>query len=893
MPHASLKLVPGVDQNRTPALNEAAISSSNLIRFVPDRQGLALPQKIGGWRPYYNQPMTAVVRALWAWADTNDARYLAVGCENGVYTIENSQLYNRSPQVYVASPTLSFNTTAGSNEVEIDDTGSNVSSYDSIFLSTHVAIDGLVLFGFYSTEASTANRYSIFATNVIGIPTPATTTITGGGALATFTTTAGSPSVTVTLPNHGFAVGSTFPILVSTAVGGITLYGNYIVRQTATNTFVISADQSASSSATVTINGGKPQITYYIGQSTLPPSVGYGAGLYGAGGFGTGVTASGGRSFTTTAASAVGTTATVSFSGAYTIPVGSQITISGVSPSTYNGTWTVTASTTGATSTVSFELPDPYGPEIVNISSLPTPTILNLAGSTGTWTAGTRTMANTTLGTNTFRPRFSFNFGLTVGSTYLISGQLGGVTTSIINISTADPGGSNITYNSSTGVMSGSFVATTTNVNFLMNGTFAVPNAVTINSWSIRQSTVPNQTVAGTLSVNVWAFSGAEDWALDNWGEYLIANPKGGEIYYWNPTDGGSYASVVPNAPKVNEGCFVAMPERQIVAYGSTFNGIQDPLLMRWCDISNFTSWVGTVVNQAGSFRIPKGSKIVSAMQGPQQGLIWTDLGLWTMQYIGQPLIWSFNEVGTGCGLIGRKAAATLNGSVFWMSQSQFFTFGGGGVQTIPCPIWDVIFQDIDMSQVGKIRCATNARFGEISWYYPTIGSGGVPTRYVKLNVALGSWDFGTLTRTAWIDQSVLGAPIGAGGDRVIYQHETSTDAVDIAGNPQPINSYFQTGWFTLEDGDLKSFVDQVWPDMKWGYYDGVQSANVKITFYVADYPSQAPRVHGPYSVTEATTYITPRLRGRLVSIRIESNDIGSFWRLGNIRYRIQSDGKF
>jgi hypothetical protein len=222
------------------------------------------------------------------------------------------------------------------------------------------------------------------------------------------------------------------------------------------------------------------------------------------------------------------------------------------------------------------------------------------------------------------------------------------------------------------------------------------------------------------------------------------------------------------------------------------------------------------------------------------------------------------------------------------MSQSQFFMLGSGGVQAIPCPIWDVIFQDMDMENADRIVCGTNARFGEVVWYYPTTGSGGVPTKYVKYNPTLNSWDYGSLTRTAWIDQSILGAPIGAGEDRMIYQHETSTDA-----DGEAINSYIQTGWFTLQDGDAKTFLDQVWPDMKWGYYNGIQSANVKITFFTADYPGGPVQTHGPYSVTQATTYITPRLRSRLISIRVESDDVGTFWRLGNIRYRLQPDGRF
>lgn len=758
MPHASLKLIPGVDQNRTPALNEAAISESNLIRFVPDRNGLGLPQKIGGWDKFYSQTMTAIPRALWAWADTDAARRLAIGTDSGVYTLTSGQLANRSPQEYLAQPTMSFSTTAGSNEVEIDDTSSNVTNYDSIFLQTQVSVGGVVLFGYYSCEGISDSKYSIFSQNVIGIPVNATSTVVAGGSTASFTSTTDGPTVTVTLADHNYQVGATFPILIPTSVGGINLYGNYIIRSIVSSSqFVISGDNVATSSQTVFMNDGRPSIIYYIGQSSLPPSSGYGGGGYGAGGYGTGVTSTGSRSFATTDASCSGTTATVSFDGRVAVPVGTQIEITGVTPSEYNGTWTTTAFTLGATSTVSFIVPSAIG----------------------------------------------------------------------------------------------------------------------------------DQTVPGDISIIYFGFNEVGGWTLDNWGEYLISGPKDGAIYYWSPRDGDQSSVIVPNAPIINEGCFVAMPQRQIIAYGSTFNGIKDPLLVRWCDVGNFTSWVGTVSNQAGSYRIPKGSRIVSGMQGPQQGFIWTDLSVWSMQYIGQPYVWSFNEIGTGCGLIGQKAASSLSGTTYWMSQSQFFSLGAGGVQPIPCPIWDVIFQDFDAAYGDRVVCATNARFGEVSWFYPTTGSNGVPTKYVKLNTLLGQWDFGTLTRTAWIDQSVLGPPIGGSSDLYIYQHEITQDA---AG--QPINAYIQTGYFALEDGDLKTFVDQLWPDMKWGLYGGSQNAEVKISFYVVDYPGDTPRV-SEYIVTRNTNFITPRIRGRLVSIRIESDDLGSFWRLGNIRYRLQPDGKF
>jgi len=553
----------------------------------------------------------------------------------------------------------------------------------------------------------------------------------------------------------------------------LTLYGNYIVLDTpvlTANDFYIAAENSATSTQTVSMNGGAARIVYYVGKQNIPPPGGFGDGLFGAGGFGTGVTSSGGRQLAIASISASSLVATVTVNQVLYVAPNTRITITGTT--NYNGTFIVTAATSGATSTFSF--------------------------------------------------------------------------------------------------------AVTTNPATETSGT------VTTDSWGFPPG------VYSSTSQNVSAPLEVNDWSLDNWGGFLMASPTNSGLFYYDTMDGGNHANVVPYAPTVSEGFFVSMPERQIICYGTTFNGIKDPLLVRWTDIGNFTSWVATVSNQAGSFRIPKGSKIVGGMQGPQQGLLWTDTNLWSMQYINLPLVYSFNEIGAGCGLIGRKAMGTMSGIVYWMSQSQFFVLAGGGVQPLPCPVWDVIFQDIDQDYLSNIRCAPNSRFGEISWYYPTTGSNGVPTKYVKYNTLLQQWDFGTLTRTAWIDQGVFGPPIGADDDGIIYQHETSQNAAGAE-----MDAYVQTGYFALSEGDNMTFLDQVWPDMKWGYYGGSNNANVNITFYAVDYPGQTPRVYGPYNVNQGTEYISPRIRARLISIKIAGSQIDTFWRLGNIRYRLQPDGKY
>lgn len=700
MPHSSLKFRPGIDQNETPALNEAGLSQSQLIRFIPDRNGIGLVQKLGGWTKFSPEYSHAIVRALWAWEDTNAISYLAVGTEDdlsgrsylsAIPTGDNERDITPTRSTDNVAPNAS--TTAGLSAVTIvDATTTGITSYDSVYIETHISVGGLILFGLYPCITTSSTSYKIIAVDTLGAPLAAPST-SSTATVASFTTQTTAPafSVTVTLAHHGYSIGDTYPLLVETVVGGVTLrVSNYTVASVINaNSFTINAPDSATSVQTVSINSGNVRFVYNYGVGPAISGTGYGVGYYGQGGYGTGVA----------------------------VPAG-----------------------------------------------------------TGT----------------------------------------------------------------------------------------PIP---------------------------------ATDWTLDNWGQVLIACPTGTTttgaqfqpIYEWDPTSNTPTATILPYAPPVNDGIFVAMPQRQIVAWGSTFTGIQDPLLIRWCDVNNYNSWIGTVTNQAGSFRIPKGSRIVGCLQGPQQGLIWTDLGVWSMQYISQPYVYSFNEVGAGCGLIARKAAASINGVVYWMGPSQFFTLSAGGVVPVMCPVWDVIFQDLDTTNLNKIRVAVNSLFGEISWFYPTVSSGGELNAYVKYNINLQAWDFGTLSRSAWIDQSVLGPPIGADPNSLfIYQHETSPNA-----DGQPMLSSFTSGYAAMSDGDLQVFVDQVWPDMKWGYYGGVDSADVEMTFYVTDYPTQTPIAFGPYNLTSTTQFISPRIRGRLVSVKLASSDIDSFWRIGNIRYRVQQDGKY
>ncbi len=384
-------------------------------------------------------------------------------------------------------------------------------------------------------------------------------------------------------------------------------------------------------------------------------------------------------------------------------------------------------------------------------------------------------------------------------------------------------------------------------------------------------------------------------WSLDAWGELLVASPTQGALYSWDPTAGTfqNPATIISGSPAQQNGFFIAMPQQQIVSFGATDpnTGDQDPMLVRWCDVADFNNWIATVLNQAGSFRLSRGSRIIGGIQGPQYGLLWTDLALWAMQYIQPPLVYGFNQISSGCGLNSLRAMCILQNNVYWMSNGgeqngSFYVYSGGAVQSIDCPVWDKIFQNMNQEQVDKVCLGASSNFNEFFVFYPSLNGTGENDSYVKRDNDSGAWDYGTLIRTAWMDQSVYGNPMGTDTNGLIQQHEVGYDADGV-----PLKASATSGWFKINDGSLYLFIERMIPD-----FILTGGAQVQITIEMADYPSDTPNIYGPFQVNDATEFIIIRGRGRLARVTIASTDnpvdFGTFWRLGECLYLATPSGE-
>jgi hypothetical protein len=243
--------------------------------------------------------------------------------------------------------------------------------------------------------------------------------------------------------------------------------------------------------------------------------------------------------------------------------------------------------------------------------------------------------------------------------------------------------------------------------------------------------------------------------------------------------------------------------------------------------------------------------------------------------------VFSFNKVGSACGALSRRSPVAIGSSYIWPTQRTFFRFDGSSVAPMECPVWDFFFLNADFTQTEAIFAAPNSLFNEVAWYFP-MNDGSGRYAYVKLNYVEDVWDYGILYRTAWTDVSPAGNPMGVDQNGAIQQHEAAVDA-----NGTALGEYIRTGYFDVQDGDGYVSVDMIIPD----FVISPANASLQIKLFVTDYPGDAPRQYGPYTVQPGTEYFTTRFRGRQAAIEIGSSSPGTFWRLGAVRYRWYADG--
>ena len=419
-------------------------------------------------------------------------------------------------------------------------------------------------------------------------------------------------------------------------------------------------------------------------------------------------------------------------------------------------------------------------------------------------------------------------------------------------------------------------------------------------------------------------------WVLDNYGTKLIALIYNDKCFEWDAAATNAIstrATVLPNAPTASRHVLVSTPDRHLVFFGTETTvgtpSTQDDMFIRFSDqesIDETDSYTVRAENTAGTQRLADGSKIMGAIKGRDAIYVWTDTALFLMKFVGQPFTFSFEQVGTNCGLFGKNACMEVDGSAYWMSENGFFTYDGQ-LQSMPCLVEDYVYDSINDTSRDLINCGLNNLFGEINWFYPSESSDEVDRvvtyNYLDSSAKQPIWTTGSLARTAWQDSAVFNRPhatyYGSNdnasfdvtgntqGSTIYYNQETGTDEVNAGNISVAIPAFIESGDFDITqkrsntgqavgtpdlrgDGEYIMRISRFIPDFI------TQTGDTKVSFTTRAYPNSTPAVK-EFTINSSKTFQSTRIRARSIALKISNTATNQDWKLGTFRLDIAPGG--
>lgn len=421
---------------------------------------------------------------------------------------------------------------------------------------------------------------------------------------------------------------------------------------------------------------------------------------------------------------------------------------------------------------------------------------------------------------------------------------------------------------------------------------------------------------SGGFGLGTWGFGGSTIapmrlWSQTNFGEDLFFTYRGGQLFYWDATNGVAtravYVSSLPGAasvPVIANIAFVSDVSRFAFCFGvNDYDSTTlDPMLVRWSDQEDISNWGPGATNQAGSLRISHGTEIIAAQQARQEILVWTDAALYGLQFLGAPDVWGAQLLGDNITVVSQNATVYSNNVAYWMGKDKFYYYDGT-VKTLSCSVRSYVFDNINKSQMNQVVCGTVEQYDEIWWFYPSAES-SENDRYVVFNYLDNIWYYGSLRRSAWLDSDLRDYPIAATYSNNLVHHEYGVDCNEY-GTAYPITATVVSGEVDLDDGDHFMLINRILPDIT---FQGSTADTPSVEMTLLPLQNSGSGYYSPLStggdsentisrvttvpIEEFTGQVYVRIRGRQIAFKVESTGLGVTWKLGATRLDMKPSGR-
>jgi hypothetical protein len=444
-----------------------------------------------------------------------------------------------------------------------------------------------------------------------------------------------------------------------------------------------------------------------------------------------------------------------------------------------------------------------------------------------------------------------------------------------------------------------------------LGGTVSFTNSVSTGVATVVTSTIlytegaALQFSGGSLPTGVSAATTYYVFQVDGL-TFNLLDSSGAEVF--TISTGTGAVSLIVDVPTVQNNMTVSDASRFLLAFGCNDYGsnVLDPMLIRWSAQDDIYNWTPDPTNQAGFTRLSHGSEIVTTIQTRQEIVVFTDVSVYSLQYLGPPYVWASQLLGDNISIMSPNSAVIASGVVYWMGVDKFYQYDGR-VNTLNCDLRRYVFGDLNQEQALQVFAGTNEGFNEVWWFYCSANTSAID-KYVIYNYLEKIWYYGTMPRTAWLDSGLQSYPIAANyvtatATGNLINHETGLND-NTTGTAVAIDAYISSSEFDIGDGHNFGFVWRVLPDLTFENAESTPAGalpSVSMTLQglansgsgVTSSASQPVSKSNTYVITEQFTgQIFTRMRGRQMIFKIASNQVNTCWQLGAPRIDIRPDGR-
>ena len=310
------------------------------------------------------------------------------------------------------------------------------------------------------------------------------------------------------------------------------------------------------------------------------------------------------------------------------------------------------------------------------------------------------------------------------------------------------------------------------NVIPLADGYKSFSNFVELSTVALNTNPLGLFTSIGAGGTTNYAGDGSKLYQMDNNGDFQDKSKSGG---YNNSTTEGSkdYWSFIKfgdniiasnfadNIQKFEEGTdslfsdrvtlkakYLAVIRDFVVTAYTKESNVEYPQRVKWSGINDSSTWTPSQATQSGFQDIPGDHGRLMGIVGSESfGIVFFERAIYRMEYVGTPLIFTFNKIGN-IGCFAPRSIVTFGNTIYFLSQDGYYALTGGA-ELSPigtAKINNFFFRDFTANQ-EEIYSAIDPNNSIVVWSYRgsgATGSAGVNNKLLIYNYAVNKWSTGS-----------------------------------------------------------------------------------------------------------------------------------------------------